>query len=425
MRKTIIPTQAKGTVDAISSKSVAHRLLICAALADRPGTIICERLNKDIEATADCLRALGAEINYADGAFYVAPIAEVNKQAILDCGESGSTLRFLLPVAAALGGGAGFVRHGRLASRPLSPLYEELAKHGAVLSAQEAEPLTCEGRITSGVYQIDGGVSSQYISGLLFALPLLRGKCALEITGQIESRPYIDMTLNALKKFAVEPVLTGQTFTINDDLRYISPGEIKVEGDWSNAAFFLSIGAIGSTEGVTVTGLDLDSAQGDKRIAELLRQFGAQVKADEASGSVTVCRGELHGIKIDAAQIPDLVPILATVAAAAEGETHIYNAARLRIKESDRLQAVRVNLEAMGAEVIELEDSLIIKGGRKLHGATVSSFNDHRMAMSAAAAGLICEGELTIDGAEAVQKSYPDFWEDFAEICQGGVREHG
>jgi len=418
MNKIVNPTTVAGEIGAISSKSAAHRLLICAALADKPSKIACERLNKDIEATAGCLNALGAQINYEQGVFSVVPIGEVKANAILDCGESGSTLRFLLPVAAALGRGASFVRHGRLAQRPLSPMYEELIRMGAVLSEQSSEPFTCAGKIQSGLYQIDGGVSSQYISGLLFALPLLRGKCELEILGEIQSEPYIQMTLNALELFGVVPMKKGQKFIIDDNLQYHSPNEVKVEGDWSNAAFFLSMGAIASEEGITVTGLKLDSAQGDRKIVELLSAFGANVAIDAQNDAVTVSKGELKAINIDAAQIPDLVPILSVVAAAAQGESHIYNAARLRIKESDRLAAVRINLTAMGVDVTELEDGLIIRGGKPLLGAKVQAFNDHRMAMSAAAAGLICRGALEIEGAEAVEKSYPDFWEDFTKVCQ-------
>ena len=421
MNKTIKPTKAAGITAAIPSKSVAHRLLICAALADKPCRIACPKLNKDIEATTNCLRALGAEISYAKGEFEVTPLKQAAGQAQLNCGESGSTLRFLLPLAAALGTQASFKREGRLAQRPLAPLDEVLKEHGAVLSDPKSEPLTLKGQLTGGDYQIDGGVSSQYISGLLFALPLLKEQCTLKITGKIESLPYIDLTVNALKAFGIELAMNEQSFLIKNDLKYTAPQKLEVEGDWSNAAFFLAMGALGSIEGVTVTNLNLHSAQGDKEIAEILNRFGAKVTADESLGTVTVQKGDLHAIEIDAAQIPDLVPILAIVAAKAQGTTRIYNASRLRLKESDRLAAIRLNLNALGGQAEETDDGLLIHGTGKLKGGRADSFNDHRMVMSAAAAALISEEAVTVSGAEAVEKSYPAFWQDLAHIYEKGA----
>ena len=421
MNKIIRPAKGAGSIAAIPSKSVAHRLLICAALADKPCRIACPRLNKDIEATADCLRALGAEIGYDNGIFQVNPIKNAKKEAILNCRESGSTLRFLLPIVAALGSGASFNREGRLKDRPLAPLDEVLTEHGAILSALAEEPFTCRGKLTGGIYEINGGVSSQYISGLLFALPLLKEQCSLKMLGKIESKPYIDLTVNALKTFGINFEFEDNTFVINDDLKYTSPQMIQVEGDWSNAAFFLAMGAIGSDEGITVTGLNLHSAQGDSAIVEILKRFGAKVTVNDREGWVKVQKNNLHGIEIDAAQIPDLVPILAIVAAKAQGKSRIYNASRLRLKESDRLEAMRVNLKALGVQAEETADGLIIEGNGSLKGGTVDSFNDHRIAMSAAAAALIAQEPIIITGAESVEKSYPDFWTDLAKVYQKGV----
>ena len=421
MNIIIKTTKATGTVTAISSKSVAHRLLICAALADKPCRILCPTINKDMAATATCLQALGAEINYKSGAFQVNPIHQGAPEVLLNCGESGSTLRFLLPIAAALGKKASFKREGRLGQRPLSPLYEVLKEHGVILSAPETEPFLAQGQLRGGEYEIDGGVSSQYISGLLFALPLLKEKCTLKILGKIESKPYIDLTIQALQTFGVELEFKDNTFIINDDLHYTAPTELKVEGDWSNAAFFLAMGAIASDEGVRVTGLNLYSAQGDKAIVEILKRFGAKVSVNEKEGWVKVQKGDLQGIEIDAAQIPDLVPILAVVAAKAKGTTSIYNASRLRLKESDRLAAVRISLAAMGTEIEGTDDGLIINGGRELKGAKVDSFNDHRLAMSLAAAALLTKEPLEITNAEAVEKSYPQFWQDLAQIYEKGA----
>lgn len=418
MQKTIEPKNIAGTVLAIQSKSAAHRALICAALAKEKCFIRCAKSNKDIEATARCLEALGAHIERTDDGFLVEPAVELAKYPELDCGESGSTLRFMLPIVAALGCGAKFIRRNHLAKRPLSPLYEVLVAHGAELAAVDSEPFSCEGKISGGVYQIDGGVSSQYISGLLLAMPLLGEKCSLEIVGKIESEPYIALTLQMMRKFGVAPQYKERTFYFSGEERYHAPREIAVEGDWSNAAFFLAMGAIKSRDGVTVSGLDLDSAQGDRKIVDILRDFGAKIELDRKNQAVTVKQGTLCAQRIDAAQIPDLVPILAVVAAVAKGTTEIYNAARLRIKECDRLQAMSSNLKLLGADITETADGLVIEGGKALHGNRVFSYNDHRIAMSMAAAALLCEGAVVIEQAEAVSKSYPNFWEDWASLLK-------
>lgn len=418
MQKIINPISASGTIRAIPSKSAAHRALICAALADKKCVITCAETNKDIEATARCLNALGADIKRTADGYIVVPLRNVSGRAQLDCGESGSTLRFMLPVAAAIGAEAEFIRRNHLKERPLSPLYEVLGEHGAVMLPQKEEPLYLKGQLKGGCYQIDGSVSSQYISGLLMALPLLEEKSSLKIVGKIESEPYIKLTLQMMEIFGVHPRYENRTYYFSGEECYQTPEEITVEGDWSNAAFFLAMGAIGSADGVEVTGLNLHSAQGDRAIVDILAEFGAEVTKDESKGAVRVKKGNLRATKIDAAQIPDLVPILSVVAAAAEGVTEIYHAERLRIKECDRLKAMYVNMSALGAEVTETADGLKICGGKKLGGARVESFNDHRIVMSMAAAALLCEGDVIIDGAEAVAKSYPKFWEDWEKVSE-------
>jgi len=388
MIQHITPSPLCGEIQAIPSKSMAHRLNICAALADSPTEISCQGTSRDIEATRACLAAM-------------------KTGEPLLCGESGSTLRFLLPVAAALGLDAEFHTEGRLPQRPMYPLDEQLTLHGARLSRPENHILTCTGKLTSGDYTLPGDVSSQYISGLLFALPLLDKPSTLTVTGRIESAPYIAMTLDALRQFGICVTIEENVFHI-PACGYKSPGRAQVEGDWSNAAFWLCAGAIGRP--MTVTGLHMDSLQGDKAVVELLKQFGAAVHGS------TVEPAALHGIDIDASAIPDLVPVLSVVAAAAEGTTRIYNAQRLRLKESDRIETVCRMLRNLGADVEETEDGLLIHGGKPLQGGTVDSCNDHRIAMSAAIASILCEGEVTVLGAEAVEKSYPDFWRDFESM---------
>ncbi|MCL2010934.1 MAG: 3-phosphoshikimate 1-carboxyvinyltransferase [Synergistaceae bacterium] len=421
-----------GMVRATASKSEAHRLLICAALADRETFIECSARSEDIDATARCLEALGAVVRHESDGFFVTPVSlsasgqnpKQNEKANLDCGESGSTLRFLLPVCGALGLRASFHMAGRLPARPLSALYDEMAAHGCSLSEPGGSPLTCDGQLKSGTYTLPGNVSSQYVSGLLFALPLLSGDSIIRVTGVLESRPYVDMTLDALRLFGISvPEEEKQVFLIPDGQTVHSPGGVRVEGDWSNAAFWLSAGAIGES-GVTCTGLSLDSRQGDRAIAGLLARYGANVAYGD--DSVTVSPGTLRGVEIDAGNIPDLVPVLAAVASAAEGKTIIRNAGRLRIKESDRLSTVAASLSSLGADIEETEDGLVIagkKGGKKLTGGETESFGDHRIAMTAAVLSSACGGPVTIRGAETVRKSYPRFFEDFKTALGGECEE--
>jgi 3-phosphoshikimate 1-carboxyvinyltransferase len=414
MNVTITPSIPEGKIKSIASKSSAHRLLICAAFADKATEIVCEELNADIEATVRCLSALGAKITRKGTSFIVLPIKAPKQNAELDCGESGSTLRFLIPVVAALGCGCTFIMSGRLPERPLSPLREELEAHGIEFSGVGTSRLTVSGKLHTGEYKIRGDVSSQFISGLLFALSIATGESKIIIEGKAESLGYINMTCDALYEFSADPEKIDDGYIVMGRKKLTSPEKISTEGDWSNAAFALCAGAIVKKAKTCVYGLDCESSQGDRMIVDLLVRFGADVR--RKGDSFTVRRGMLYGIDIDATNIPDLVPILAVVAAYAEGETRIYGAERLRLKESDRLATVTNMLTTLGAEIIEAQNGLIIKGGKKLSGGTVSSFGDHRIAMSAAIAALACESAVTITEAEAVEKSYPTFFDDLATL---------
>ncbi|MBQ8344866.1 MAG: 3-phosphoshikimate 1-carboxyvinyltransferase [Clostridia bacterium] len=409
----IHPTSLSGSVKAIASKSAAHRLLICAAFADAPTEILCEELNRDIEATVSCLCALGANIKREGSVFFVTPVQNIPKEAVLPCGESGSTMRFLVPVAAALGVNASFQMEGRLPLRPLSPLREELEAHGIRFSEAGSNPLRMEGTLAGHAFSIAGNVSSQFISGLLFALSLRSEPSELTVIGRVESAPYLDLTADALAAFSAAPHLEDNRYTVQNGGRLISPSHIAVEGDWSNAAFPMAAGAIGDRP-VTVFGLKADSHQGDRAIVDLLRQFGASVT--EENGAYTVSPAPLHGITIDASQIPDMVPILSVIASVAQGVTAISGASRLRIKESDRLVAICQTMGALGADVTETEDGLVIHGKPGLKGGCVSSFNDHRIAMSAAIAASVCEKPVVLEGAEATAKSYPGFFRDLTAL---------
>lgn len=407
------PCRFCGEVTAISSKSDAHRLLIASALSDRSTFIRCNARSADITATVNCLNSLGADIKFVDGGISVKPIKEKRKSAVLDCNESGSTIRFLLPVAAALGTNTEFTGGGRLPERPLSPLREQMEAHGVVFSPINVFPVKINGEMISGEFTIKGNISSQFITGLLFALPLLNGNSIINVIPPVESRPYIDMTLNTLKKFGITVTEKSNSFFIPGGQKYASPGTVESEGDWSNSAFFLTAGAVSGR--VTVTGLDVSSVQGDKQILTILKEMGAEITVEQ--GSITVKKGDLHGINIDARNIPDLVPIISVAAAAAnDGETVITGAERLKIKESDRLTAVYESFKALGVDISKTDDGLVINKTGIVGGGAVSGYNDHRMVMALSVLSAVSSGDIILRGAEAVNKSYPNFFEDFSSL---------
>ncbi len=356
-----------------------------------------------------CLRALGAEFTRPGDTLRVTPIGRPVPNALLPCGESGSTLRFLLPVAAALGASARFTGEGRLPERPVKDLLYCLRAHGAVFD-RETLPLTVSGALSGGDYTLPGDISSQYVSGLLLALPLLKQDSRIILRSALRSSGYVEMTLAALSQFSVSFVRQADGFFIAGGQGFrAGDGTLEVEGDWSNAAFFLAAGAIGSA--VTVTGLRADSRQGDRIIADLLKKFGAQVRME--GDAVTVFPGHLRGLTVDLGDIPDLLPPLAIVAAAADGETRFINAARLRLKESDRLSAVAALLRSLGAEAEEGPDFLTVRGGKRLRGGAADSRGDHRIAMACALAAVVCDGDIILENPAVVEKSYPDFFSDY------------
>ena len=406
--------RVKSQINAISSKSEAHRYLICAALGDKRVKMLCTDTNADIDATASCLNSLGANITREGEFFIIEPIKTIRSGVILDCNESGSTLRFLLPVAAALGADCSFIMRGRLSERPTSPLYELLSNNGITLGAQGVNPLDIKGKLKSSNYSIAANISSQFISGMLFALSICEGESKLTLDGKLESAPYVEMTIDALKAFGADIYfdIHSQTYSVKGKDKLTSPSDLTVGGDWSNAAFFLCAGALGENE-VTLRGLDTNSRQGDREILDLLKKMGA--RAEISTDGITVYPSKLCSVDIDASQIPDLVPILATVASVAEGKTTIYNASRLRLKESDRIESVCNMLSSLGANITPTDDGMVIIGKPRLIGGIVDSCNDHRIAMSAAIASLVCDGEVKISRFEAISKSYPTFAENFTE----------
>ncbi len=391
---TISPRRLRGDLTVIPSKSQAHRLLICAAFSDKPTLLQCAETNRDIEATADCLTALGAKIIRTDSGYTVFPVKAVPEQAELHCRESGSTLRFLLPVAGALGVDALFTMEGRLPQRPLSPLWEEMERMGCTLTRPTSDTIRCTGKLRPGAYRIDGGISSQYITGLLLALSLLGSGSQLEITGKAESRPYIEMTKAAISLFGGDPDHPGEK-------RFHSPGAVSVEGDWSNGAFFLAANELGSC--LNLHGLDPDSPQGDRAVLGILPLL--------RSGAP----------RVSAADIPDLVPILSVAAASNHGAV-FTDIRRLRMKESDRVASVMAMLKSLGGRA-EADDNTLTVFPSGFTGGVVDSFNDHRIAMSAAIAATVCTGPVTVLGAECVSKSYPGFWEEYRRLG-GNYEQH-
>ena len=399
-------------VAAIPAKAAAHRALIAAALSGKTVDIRIgdAELSQDIVATIRCLEQLGAKVSdLGGGVFRVAP-APLPEHPVLDCGESGSTLRFLLPVAAALGAPARFVGSGRLPERPLADLIQTLKKHGVTFSAEKL-PFEIGGKLAGGRFELPGNVSSQYVSGLLFAMYAADLPGGIALTTRLESSRYVDMTVATLRKFGADIRRDGDAFTVGKRSA-AAPASLAVEGDWSNAAAFLVAGALGGS--VTVTGLDTDSLQPDRAVVDILQKFGAQVAVN--GDEVTASPGVPRPAVVDVSETPDLLPVLAILAAKSPGKSRFVNAARLRLKESDRLSSTARLLKSIGVEVAELPDALEITGGTPVRGGSVDSCNDHRLVMAATAAATLGATPLTVKDAEAIRKSQPDFFAVCADL---------
>ena len=416
MQTVVNSSKISGSIRAVESKSDAHRALICSALCNGPTEVRVRASNNDIDATAECLLSMGAKIKRTDRAFFVEGRALGGGS--LDCGESGSTARFLLPVAAALGKKTELLGSGRLPSRPMLPLTDELRKKGSSISA-DFLPMTVEGKAAAGRYVLPGNISSQFVSGLLMALPLIGEPSEILMSTPLESELYADMTVRTLERFGVKWKKLSATQTDGfcggyalDGGSYSPVGVYNVEGDWSGASFFAVLAALGGE--LEIQGLDKDSLQPDKAIAEIVKAAGASVCFD--GGALKVKKGKLKPISVDVSQFPDIFPILAVLACGAEGESILYNAERLRIKESDRIEATASMLTSLGARVETGRDYIRIFGTGSLDGGSVDGMGDHRIVMSAAVASVICEKEVEIIGCEAVNKSYRGFFDDFISV---------
>lgn len=402
MDLTILPGKLNGTVKVPSSKSQAHRALICAAFADRGTEVICRTVSEDIEATVRALVMLGAKIRPTEEGYQVCPAPQTRTsdgdEHTFDCGESGSTLRFMLPLIGVCGAHVRIEGRGRLMQRPINELTDVLKNKGMTFIRQ-GQHLDVRGALRSGLYTMPGNVSSQYISALLMALTLLGEPSEIHLTTDLSSSAYVQLTMDVMRSFGAKASAEDRVFKIRPLDRYHSPGRFIIEGDWSAAAFWIAAQALGSD--ICIKGVREDSVQADRLAGAYITQL---MNAGDTEIDVDGC--------------PDLLPILAVTAAASSGKTVFNGARRLRDKESDRLEATAAMLRGLGVSCELSDDTMTVSGtgGRPLSGGAVDAFNDHRIAMSAAIAATVCESPVTIRGAEAVSKSYPGFWEDFKSL---------
>lgn len=415
MNTTVHTNRFSGRIKAISSKSLAHRHIICNALSDKDSEIICNGISDDIFATCDCISSLGGKTTIENNRICISPVSNTKKTAILNCRESGTTLRLMLPVVGALGIYAQINATGRLPQRPLSPLYEILSENGCDLSENGLYPLYISGQLKGNSYSVPGNVSSQFISGLLLALPLIGGG-TVEVTGRFESESYVDMTVNVMKEHGITVERKKNLFRVFPG-KYIAK-DLTVEGDWSNNAFWIAAGILGGN--VEIEGLKQDSPQGDREIIDIVKRFGGNVRYKE--GTVYTSSSSLKGIEIDAKNIPDLVPVLAVIASNAAGITVIKNIERLRLKESDRIQSTVEMINNLGGRAIFENNQITITGNtekKPFSGGAVDSYNDHRIVMASAVASVLSENPVTINSSQAKNKSYPAFFDDFVSL--GGI----
>jgi len=407
MKAVIRPSKAQGGVKIPPSKSMAHRAIICAALASGKSIISNIDYSVDITTTIECMRKLGAEIICDGSTVIVYGIKDFNRLAdnSIECNESGSTLRFLIPVFSLTGQKITFTGKNRLLKRP-QKIYEDIFRNAGLHFVQDEEKIEIQGALPGGEYTLSGGVSSQFISGLLFTLPLLAENSKIHILPPFESRSYIDLTIQMLAKFGIEILWENElTLYIKGGQKYI-PHDETVEGDFSQFAFFGVLSAVNSP--VDIYGMNPDSLQGDKQIIEILSQFGCDITCK--NGCYRIQADKLTAGEIDLKNCPDLGPVLCTLAMFSRGTTRIYNAARLRLKESDRIQAMETECAKLGCLVTSSENEMIIHGGYTAPKEILHGWKDHRIVMACAVALSVLGGE--IDGCEAITKSYPSFFED-------------
>ena len=412
---SVTPKKLHGTIAVPPSKSLAHRAIICASLAPGMSRISGIDYSEDIEATIEGMKALGAIIKQEGDTLIIDGSLTLGLGRVqIDAHESGSTLRFLIPLSVVNFSRVRFVGRGKLGQRPLDVYFDIFDKQNIAYLKKVAQhlDLIMNGELHSDIFEVPGNVSSQFISGLLFALPLLKGDSIIKITTPLESKGYIDLTLDMLKKFGIEIINHDyQAFQVRGGQNY-QPCDYHVEADFSQAAFYLTADLLGSD--ITLTNLNTSSSQGDRAILEILEKMGGKIIETE-EGIKVVC-DEIKAAEIDASQCPDLMPVVSVACAMAKGTSHIINAGRLRIKECDRLSASVELLKQTGIEAVEEAESMSITGSQEFQGASVSSYHDHRMCMAEAILSTCANGPIIIDDKECVKKSYPGFFDDFTSL---------
>ncbi len=407
-------SSVKGIVEAPASKSMTHRILIFGALAAGQSIIRNPLSAEDTNATREVLNLLGVEIENIDDVWRLRGGVLHSSPEPLNCRESGTTLRLMTAICGLINGDSTLTGGSSLRARPIQPLLDALKRIGVDSESCEGfPPVTIKGTgiLRGGTTELPGNISSQYVSALLTVAPLAEKPVEINLTTRLESKPYVEMTLNAMRLFGVEPCVSKNLMRFEVLPKLYRSADVRVEGDWSSAAYLLAAGALAGE--VSVTGLDPKSAQADKAILKILLLMGADVKVTD--NIVTSKLSKLNGIDFDMVDCPDLFPIVSVLCAVARGESRLTGLERLRLKESDRVQAMHNGLKQMGVKVEKVGEELIIRGG-VIREANINSYLDHRIAMSFAVLALVAKGATTIQGADCVAKSYPDFWKDFEEI---------
>lgn len=415
MKVLIRPKKLKGIIDVVPSKSYSHRAIIAASLANGRSVIKNVLFSDDINRTIACCEAFGATIEKYENYLIIDGSNVRRLKDMVNVGESGSTIRFMIPILLTNSMPMEFIGENNLVNRPLDSYYKIFDEQGISYThpSNEYLPLKTKGGLKSGEFSILGNVSSQFITGLLFALPLLNGDSKINIVGKLESKAYIDLTLDILSLYNIEVVNNNyESFYIKGNQEY-KPCDYVVEGDFSQAAFFLAMGVLGND--VSLGCMNMSSLQGDRKIIEDIKSLGGNISYED--GLLKATPNDLVASTIDFSQSPDLGPILSVVSSLAKGQTKFINAGRLRIKECDRITCVKEELNKLGAMVTESETEMYFNGVEKLHGSLeLDTHNDHRIAMSLAVASTVCDSPLEIENAGCVKKSYPHFWSDFVKL---------
>lgn len=419
MNVKIKPNEIKGKMKSIPSKSLLHRAIILSGIA-KDREIILEQVNtisEDIEATLTCIEKLGAKTKVEGDSIRITSLGNIKKSKVeLHCKESGTTLRLLLPLVSTFSKEATVDCSEGLRKRPIRELIETLEESGLYFK-EKGFPINISGNVTTDFFKISGDISSQYVSGLLLLSSLLDQRSSIYLTTKLESRAYVNITIKVLRDFGiiVNELEEGVFEIYGGRDKILPPKEYQIEGDWSNAAFFLVGGCLGDS--IKMSGLNLESSQGDKKIVQILKKAGAILTCSD--DFISFNRSHLNSFEVDFSETPDLFPILSVVAALSKGQSILKGGERLKLKESNRIESTFQMLKSLGADVKKRDDGLIIQGKEILDGGIVNSFNDHRIVMSATMASIKCKEPVSIVNAGAVKKSYPNFFDDFKKV--GGI----